>query len=159
MQHQIKICFSSSSDENEILENFRKIGQERTENDEIERRIFDRSKNKNDNLDVQRFIRAVRKTGLKLSDPRLTDVRTNLDNCQNFIIENVDEETVDTGIDFDCFKGKISTKPIFAQKLPGLLTLIAVIVMLVTVSQCRKQRQTSSICYQHGFYPHFPFSH
>ena len=107
MQKEIKICFSSSSDENEILENFRKIGQERTENDEIERRIFDRSKNKNDNLDVQRFIRAVRKTGLKLSDPRLTDVRTNLDNCQNFIIENVDEETVDTGIDFDCFKGKI----------------------------------------------------
>lgn len=106
MQEQtIKLCFSSSSDDNEILENFRKIGQERTENDEIERRIFDRSKNKNDNLDVQRFIRAVRKTGLKLSDPRLADVRTNLDNCQNFIIENVDEETIDTGIDFDCFKG------------------------------------------------------
>ena len=74
--------------------------------DEIEKRIFERSKNKNDNLDVQRFIRAIRKTGLKLSDPRLTDVRTNLDNCQNFIIENVDEETIDTGIDFDCFKGK-----------------------------------------------------
>ena len=117
MQKQIKICFSSSSDENEILENFRKIGQERTENDEIERRIFDRSKNKNDNLDVQRFIRAVRKTGLKLSDPRLTDVRTNLDNCQNFIIENVDEETVDTGIDFDCFKGKIFNSSIFGDFL------------------------------------------
>ena len=111
MQEKTIKCFSSSSDENEILENFRKIGQERTENDEIERRIFDRSKNKNDNLDVQRFIRAVRKTGLKLSDPRLDDVRTNLDSCQNFIIENVDEETIDTGIDFDCFKGKISRLP------------------------------------------------
>ena len=56
-------------------------------------------------LEVPRFIRAIRKTGLKLLDPRLQDVRTNLDNVQNFIIENVDDHAVDTGIDFDCFKG------------------------------------------------------
>ena len=33
-----------------MLENFRRIGTERTENDEIERKIFDQSKNKVEHL-------------------------------------------------------------------------------------------------------------
>ena len=100
--------FSSNTDAHEVLENFRQLGEERTDNDLIESRIFDLSKNKFGFLDVQRFIRATRKTGLNLlSDPRLTDTRCNLDSCQNFIIENVDDENINTGIDYNCFKGII----------------------------------------------------
>mgnify|MGYP001417553812 CR=1 FL=1 len=89
----IAILFSSNTDTHEVLENFRQLGEERTDNELIESRIFDLSKNKFGFLDVQRFIRATRKTGLNLlSDPRLTDTRCNLDSCQNFIIENVDDE-------------------------------------------------------------------
>ena len=113
--------FSSNQDTQEVLENFRHLGEERSDNDVIESRIFDLSKNKFGFLDVQRFIRATRKTGLNLlSDPRLVDTRyvllicsilkifrTNLDACQNFIIENVGDENINTGIDYNCFKGII----------------------------------------------------
>lgn len=97
--------FLSSSSSHEALDEFRRVGRDRTENDEIERKIFNLSKNKLDHLDVQRFIRAIRGTGLHLHDPRLDEVRANLDDCQNFIIENIDDDNVDCGIDFDCFKG------------------------------------------------------
>ena len=101
---------SSTGDiDGEILENFRHLGADRTDNDVIESRMFEHSKNKFGFLDVARFIRATRKTGLNLqTDPRLTDTRSNLDACQNYIIENVDDENVNTGIDYNCFKGIIS---------------------------------------------------
>ena len=71
-----KKIFSSNHDTQEVLENFRLLGEERCDNDVIESRIFDLSKNKFGFLDVQRFIRATRKTGLNLlSDPRLVDTR------------------------------------------------------------------------------------
>ena len=87
------------------IEEFRQIGRERLENEEIDRKIFNLSKNKLGHLDVQRFVRAIRRTGLDVNDPRLADVQRNLNQCQNFIIENVDDDDVDCGIDFDCFKG------------------------------------------------------
>ena len=75
-REKIKLIFSSNNDTQEVLENFRQLGEERTDNDLIESRIFELSKNKFGFLDVQRFIRATRKTGLNLlSDPRLTDTR------------------------------------------------------------------------------------
>ena len=45
---------------------------------------------------------------MHLHDPRLDEIRANLDDCQNFIIENIDDDNVDCGIDFDCFKGIIA---------------------------------------------------
>ena len=49
-------------------------------------------------------MRAIRRTGLHLNDIRLIELRTNLDDCQNFLIEHIDDSDYDCGIDFDCFK-------------------------------------------------------
>ena len=67
--------FFSTPSCTEALDEFRQIGRERTDNDEIDKKIFDLSKNKSDHLDVQRFIRVIRQTGLHLHDPRLDEVR------------------------------------------------------------------------------------
>ena len=53
---------------------------------------------------IFRFVRALRRTGLHLNDVRLVELRTNLDDCQNFLIEHIDDSDYNCGIDFDCFK-------------------------------------------------------
>ena len=64
-------------------------------------------------------MRAIRRTGLHLNDIRLIELRTNLDDCQNFLIEHIDDSDYDCGIDFDCFKviKKFLSKENFREKL------------------------------------------
>ncbi|CAG5112825.1 Oidioi.mRNA.OKI2018_I69.chr2.g6998.t1.cds [Oikopleura dioica] len=92
----------------DVLEEFREIGRASTGDEELEMAIFDRSKTPQGNLDRQRFIRVIRRTGLQLDDPRLDQIRRNIDECHNFIMDNIDDDEVHHGIDFLCFRGIIN---------------------------------------------------
>ncbi|CBY07702.1 unnamed protein product [Oikopleura dioica] len=95
-----------SSDD--ILEEFREMGRVSAGDEDIEREIFDRSKTPQGTfLDRQRFIRVIRRTGLQLDDPRLYDVRRNIDECHDYIVNNLDSDEAH-GIDFLAFRGIIS---------------------------------------------------
>ncbi|CAG5112055.1 Oidioi.mRNA.OKI2018_I69.chr2.g6311.t1.cds [Oikopleura dioica] len=91
----------------DVLEEFREMGRTSSGDEEIERMIFDRSKTPQGNLDRQRFIRVIRRTGLQLDDPRLYDVRRNIDECHDYIVNNLDGDDAH-GIDFLTFRGVIS---------------------------------------------------
>ena len=71
--HLIKTCSISTGED--VLEEFREIGRASTGDEELEMAIFDRSKTPQGNLDRQRFIRVIRRTGLQLDDPRLDQIR------------------------------------------------------------------------------------
>ena len=63
-----------------------------SEETEIEREIFDLSKNNFGHLDVNRFKKAIRKKGLLIEDPRLADLKSNLEICQNYMLEHIEED-------------------------------------------------------------------
>jgi glutaminase len=65
----------SLSTSDDVLEEFRDIGRTSAGDEEVERSIFDRCKTPQGNLDRQRFIRVIRRTGLQLDDPRLDRIR------------------------------------------------------------------------------------
>lgn len=69
------LIYRSLSTSDDVLEEFREIGRTSAGDEEVERGIFDRSKTPQGNLDRQRFIRVIRRTGLQLDDPRLDQIR------------------------------------------------------------------------------------
>ena len=68
-----------------------------SEETEIEREIFDLSKNNFGHLDVNRFKKAIRKKGLLIEDPRLADLKSNLEICQNYMLEHIEEDAPGSG--------------------------------------------------------------
>ena len=77
-----------------ILRRFETFLSEETE---IEREIFDLSKNNFGHLDVNRFKKAIRKKGLLIDDPRLADLKSNLEICQNYMLEHIEEDAPGLG--------------------------------------------------------------